>query len=406
MTVTTGGRGFKLSLVSSFATSSTISSSRETTLTTPLNDSASVVAVGTSSAWLMLAKTPRSSRFFNKSFARTSSFSASSRIVMPSVIVTSRGGRGSGGAITAAAALRPAPGRCRVGCSLRSPSCSRLSKTGRWRCGGLRVYSGLPGSAFGGNFSGNGGGSIPGRPGARGPGRVPVGIGPRRCSKGRDGGPPGPPGLPDRGVKGRPWPVCWGRIGGPGRGPLEREPCEVSGKGPRLPVGIGPRFPVGNGRAGAPGLAGAPGRPGAAAAGRMAEGCLPDGVAGRAGAAGRAAAVVPGAPAGGRVGVAAGAVVAGAAGFAAGGNTAGTGAGALGATGPAAAGASGAIGFATGAAGTAGALGFAAAGATLAWGGATVGAAGLNRAALAAASFASFSALATASTCASASAAP
>src|SRR5439155_890423 len=90
----------------SFATSSTISSSRETTFTTPLNASASVVAVGTSSAWLMLAKTPRSSRFFNKSFARTSSFSASSRIVMPSVIVTSRGGRGSGGSISA---YTPAP---------------------------------------------------------------------------------------------------------------------------------------------------------------------------------------------------------------------------------------------------------------------------------------------------------
>src|SRR5438876_1102935 len=242
MTVMTGGRGFKLSLVSSFATSSTISSSRETTLTTPLNDSASVVAVGTSSAWLILAKTPRSSRFFKSSLARTSSFSASSRIVMPSVIVTSRGGR--------------------IGC--------------------------------------------------------------------------------------------------PGRGPLEREPCDVSGKGPRLPVGTGPRFPVGNGRAEAPGLAGAPGRPGAAAAGRMAEGCLPDGAADRAGTAGRAAAGVAGAPAGagGRIGVAAGAVVAGA-GFAAGGNTAGTGAGALGATGAAAAAASGAIGFATGEAGTAGALGFA-----------------------------------------------
>ena len=92
MTVTTGGRGFKLSLVSSFATSSTISSSSDTTLTTPLNVSASVVAVGTSSAWLMLANTPRSRSVFKRSFARTSSFSASSRMVMPSVIVTSRGG--------------------------------------------------------------------------------------------------------------------------------------------------------------------------------------------------------------------------------------------------------------------------------------------------------------------------
>src|SRR5271167_3845000 len=81
MTVTTGGRGFKLSFVSSFVTSSTISSSSETTLTTPLNVSASVVAVGTSSAWLMLAKTPRSSSVFKRSLARTSSLSASSRIV-------------------------------------------------------------------------------------------------------------------------------------------------------------------------------------------------------------------------------------------------------------------------------------------------------------------------------------
>ena len=138
ITVTTGGRGFKLSLVSSFATSSTISSSRDTTLTTPLNASAKVVAVGTSSAWLMLAKTPRSSRVLSNSFARTSNFSASSRMVIPSVIVTSRGARGSGGAITAAA-VRPAPGRCLVGCSLRSPSISRLSSTGRCRCVGFRV---------------------------------------------------------------------------------------------------------------------------------------------------------------------------------------------------------------------------------------------------------------------------
>ena len=36
---------------------------------------------------------------------------------------------------------------------------------------------------------------MPGRPGARGPGRVPVGIGPRRCSKGRLGAPPGPAGA-------------------------------------------------------------------------------------------------------------------------------------------------------------------------------------------------------------------
>ena len=35
---------------------------------------------------------------------------------------------------------------------MRSPSISRLSTVGRWRCGGLRAYSGFPGSAFGGSF--------------------------------------------------------------------------------------------------------------------------------------------------------------------------------------------------------------------------------------------------------------
>ena len=139
ITVTTGGRGFRFSLVSSLATSRTISSSRDTTLTTPLNDCARSVAVDTSSAWLMLANTPRSSRFFSKSFARTSSFSASSRIVIPSVKVISRGARGSGGAIAAATPRLPEPGRCRVGCSFRSPSISRLSAVGRCRCCGLRA---------------------------------------------------------------------------------------------------------------------------------------------------------------------------------------------------------------------------------------------------------------------------
>src|SRR5258708_26423849 len=179
---------------------------------------------------------------------------------------------------------------------------------------------------------------MPGGAGARGPGRVAVGIGPRRGAKGRECGTPGPPGPPDRGVNGRAWPGCCGRIGCPGRGPLVRESRVASGKGPRFPVGSGPRFPVGNGRAGATGLAGAPGRPGVApgaeAAGRMAEGFVPDGAAGlgcaagRTDAAGRAAAGAAGAPAGagGRIGVATGAVVAGAAGLAAGGATSGTGA--------------------------------------------------------------------------------
>jgi hypothetical protein len=182
--------------------------------------------------------------------------------VMPSVIVTSRGARGSGGAITAAAEGRSDPGRCRVGCSLRSPSCSRLSATGRWRCGGFRVYSGLPGSALGGSLSGNAG-NIPGRPGARGPGRVPVGSGPRRCSKGRFGAPPGPVG---RGGKLRPGVgCCCGRIGCPGRGPPAGRcpPCPSGREAPCVLLGRGPRLPVGSGGRGGPAgrAGGAPGRP-------------------------------------------------------------------------------------------------------------------------------------------------
>jgi hypothetical protein len=100
------------------------------------------------------------------------------------------------------------------------------------------------------------------------------------------------------------------------------------------------------------------------------------------------------------MGIAAGA--AGAAGFAAGGAVAGTAAGALGATGAAAgAVATGAAGFPIGVTGVTVLV----AGTTLTAGGAA-GAAGLILAAFAAASFASFSALAVASACASASACP
>jgi hypothetical protein len=180
------------------------------------------------------------------------------------------------------------------------------------------VYSGLPGSAFGGSFSGNGG-SIPGRPGARGPGRVPVGSGPRRCSNDRLGGPPEPAG---RGGNVLPVLGCCGRIGWPGRGPPAGRwppwpsgrdaPCVVLGNGPRLPVGKGGRGGLA-GRAG-----GAPGRAcpaGDAAAERAAGGCgrspAEDGVAGR-------TTLGPGWPAGaaGRIGVG-GVALAGAAGFAA-----------------------------------------------------------------------------------------
>jgi len=52
----------------------------------------------------MLAKTPRSSSVFNNSLARMSSFSASSRTVIPSVTVTARGSRLTGGACSICAA--------------------------------------------------------------------------------------------------------------------------------------------------------------------------------------------------------------------------------------------------------------------------------------------------------------
>lgn len=251
----------------------------------------------------------------------------------------------------------------------------------------------------------------------RGPGRVPVGIGPRRCSKGRFAGElPVPPGPPDLGVYGRPCPPgCIGRIGCPGRGPPVRCPL------PDVVPGTGPRFPVGNGRAAA--LGRAPGAPGAAAAGRT-EDCAPAGTAGRS-----AAAPVVGCPpvAGGRIGVGAGGLVdgvAGATGFAAGGATAcviaGVGVGAFGTTGATAgatdagaAGGAGATGLAAGGAAgdtvgaTCTALGSAGFAATLdaAATGAT-GAVGRILAALVAASFASLSALAAASAAASVSAWP
>ena len=119
----------------------TTSSSNVMTLTMPLNASARLVAVGVSSAWLMLAKIPRSSKIFRTSLARTSSFSARSRTVTPSVIVISRGSRGGGAGARSICALRrcsPTPMRARTGCSLRSPSSKRFSIVGRARAAGLR----------------------------------------------------------------------------------------------------------------------------------------------------------------------------------------------------------------------------------------------------------------------------
>ena len=249
------------------------------------------------------------------------------------------------------------------------------------------------------------GGSIPGLPGVRGPGRVPVGVGPRRCSNGRFPGPP-----PGRDPYGLPCPPgCMGRIGWPGRGPLL---CPLPGIVP----GRGPRFPVGIGRDGAAGRAA--GAPGAAAAGRTA-GCVPVLGTGR-------GAAPPGAGwfAGdaGRIGMCAGGLLGvgvgvGAGGLAAGGALGGVTGVATGFGGPGAAlgaegagagagGAAGAAGLAAGVAVT-GAAGFGAA-ATGAAAGARAGAAGAATgrilAALAAASLASFSAFAVAAAAASAAA--
>jgi hypothetical protein len=220
-----------------------------------------------------------------------------------------------------------------------------------------------------------------------------------------------------------------GRIGWPGRGPPPLR-CPLPGVVP----GTGPRLPVGSGREGTLGrVAGAPDD---AAAGRTEGGWAPAGAAGRdpAGTVGLAAAEpAAGGPvgAGGRIGIAAGTFVAGAGGaigFATGGAATGVaatdtgvpeapGIGVLGTPGTVVcavdAGATGACigtaGLTTGAVGDAigaatGAAGFAATPGAAATGGG--GVTGRIRAALAAASFASFSALAAASALASASAWP
>jgi hypothetical protein len=259
---------------------------------------------------------------------------------------------------------------------------------------------------------------------------VPVGIAPRRCSKGRFTGElPVPPGPPGRGVYCLPCPpACIGRIGWPGRGPPP-ERCPLPGVVP----GTGPLFPVGIGRDGTAGRA--PAAPGAAAAGRAEEeGCVPEGTPGRTAGRGPLGAEV-GCPVedGGRIGIGAGGFVrgtGGATGFAAGGTTVGVPTGAVtgafgttgtiagpadtGAAGAAAAGATGRATDTTGAAtdvavvlgATVGAGGFTA---TLAVGATATGAggaAGRIRRALAAASFATASALAAVSAAASASACP
>ena len=260
---------------------------------------------------------------------------------------------------------------------------------------------------------------------------MPVGIAPRRCSKGRFAGElPVPPGPPGRGVYCLPCPPdCIGRIGWPGRGPPP-ERCPLPGVVP----GTGPRFPVGIGRDGTAGRA--PAAPGAAAAGRaVGEGGAPEGAPGRT--AGRGAldaeAGCPGVEDGGRIGIGAGGFVrgtGGATGFAAWGTAVGGPAGAVtgafgmtgtiagpvdtGTAGAAAAGATGRTTGATGAATGAGALLGVTAGAggftaTLALGTAATGAGGAGgriRRALAAASFAAASAFRAVSAAASASACP
>jgi hypothetical protein len=217
----------------------------------------------------------------------------------------------------------------------------------------------------------------------------------------------------------------WPGRGPPGRSCRSRLPGAVPGTGPRLPVGIG-------GRDGTVGRA--PGAPGAAAAGRIAEDCVPVPWPGRGGGApdrcdGGAMRApgdeVPVCPAGAtaRIGVTTGALGAGAegggaAGFAAGASLAGIRAGVAaagaGAADPACVGAGATpVAGATPAGGATATTGAAGLGATVTGAatgaggaGATGAVAGLIRAALAAASFASFSALAAASTAASASATP
>ena len=268
------------------------------------------------------------------------------------------------------------------------------------------MYSGFPGSAFGGNLSGNGG-SIAGRPGVRGPGREPLGTAPGLWAHGRPAPPASPPG---RGVNGRPPCGCCGRMGCPGRGPVGRPlPGTVPGIGPRFPpVGIGGRGGDGGRDEGVV----------APAAGRAAIGCEPAG-AGRTaggaslgglaaigcpgvatgrgpavGAAGLGAAGADGAGAAGFVGEATpvGGAPPGAAGLTAGGAGAAVPAGAAGAgfvaAGGGVAGATAGVWAAGGWLGTAGATGLTAAGA----GAAGAGATGRFAAALAAASFAAASA--------------
>jgi len=232
---------------------------------------------------------------------------------MPSVIVTSRGGRGSGGAMTAAAELRPAPGRCRVGCSLRSPSCSRFIQNGTLALGRLAGVKRLARLCLRREFSLE-------TAAAAFPDARARGAGTRTCGhraatllkKGAIVVTTDRRGCRIEGVKGTSLAGLLRTHRLTGTGPPARAPCDVSGKGPRLPVGIGPRFPGWQWPSRSAWSCRRAGASGRRAAGRMAEGCLPGGCCGWSCRVQRVAPL----PAllqaqDGRIGVAAGAVVAG-----------------------------------------------------------------------------------------------
>ncbi len=114
MIVTTGARGLQVGADGSAArapSASCTSSSKLTCMISTPSSVASSVAVLTSSTWLMLAIMPRFIRRWIRSFARTPSFSANSRTVMPSETMTGPVGMRGGGlavvlALLAAAAAR------------------------------------------------------------------------------------------------------------------------------------------------------------------------------------------------------------------------------------------------------------------------------------------------------------
>ncbi len=135
ITVTTGARGRRSPLAASTgARSWAVCSSKEITCVLALNCVATSPASWVSSDWLMVASIPRSIRTLITSFARTSSFSASSLTVMPSVTVMWMGSRRTGTtSFPLGLGIFRSPGsgrtRGRTGCiTLRSPSSNLRSR--------------------------------------------------------------------------------------------------------------------------------------------------------------------------------------------------------------------------------------------------------------------------------------